>query len=121
MKQTIKKTPLDFASFRAMGRLGGSSLRKAGIQIDLVNNLQYQDNMIKTHNIDQFVPEPKDVFGDSVKVERRTTASAILKGAGEYLNAISQTAMLAGDLIRDLKKGDLTGVEKKRHYNCRYC
>ena len=64
-KQTIYKTPLDFASPLAYHK----QLAKSNTELNIVHNLEGMDSVIDTHSIDQFHPKPSEIVGDVVKVE----------------------------------------------------
>lgn len=106
-EQQIYKTPLDFASPLAYH----DNLTKSNTKLNIVGNLKGKDGVVDTHSIDQFIPTPKEVLGDAVKVERQSIAKSILKGGG----AIAGTGMAAYSLGTDIAadmKGDGDAFEK---------
>ena len=92
-KQTIYKTPLDFASPLAYHK----QLAKSNTELNIVHNLEGMDSVIDTHSIDQFHPKPSEIVGDVVKVERRTLAGSIAKGAGHIVGAATTVYQVAED------------------------
>ena len=96
-KQTIYKTPLDFASPLAYHK----QLVKSNTELNIVHNLEGMDSVIDTHSIDQFHPKPSEIVGDIVKVERRTLSGSIAKSAGHIVGAATTVYQVAQDVKRD--------------------
>lgn len=106
-RQTVFKTPLDFASPMTYHK----GLEKSNTKLSVVQNLEKMDGVVATHSIDQFAPTPKEILGDVVKVERRTMVSSLVKGAG-HIAGVGMTAYTMGEDIRKDINNDNTVLEK---------
>ena len=87
----VFKQPLDFASPLAYNK----NLGKSNTKLNIVHNLHGKDSVIDTHSIENFAPTPKEVVGDVVKVERRTLAGSVVKGAGHIAGVGRKEVMLS--------------------------
>ena len=96
-EQAIFKQPLDFASPLAYNK----NLAKSNTNLNIVHNIHGKDSVIDTHSIDNFAPTPKEVVGDVVKVERRTLAGSIVKGAGHIAGVGMGVYSFAEDVKKD--------------------
>ena len=99
----IFKQPLDFASPLAYNK----NLGKSNTKLNIVHNLHGKDSVIDTHSIDQFHPTPKEVVGDVVKVERRTLAGSVVKGAGHIAGVGMSAYQFAEDVKSDKTAADV--------------
>ena len=95
-EQAIFKQPMDFASPLAYNK----NLAKSNTNLNIVHNLHGKDSVIDTHSVDNFAPTPKEIAGDVVKVERRTLAGSIVKGAGH----VAGVGLTAYQFAEDVKK-----------------
>ena len=101
-EQMIYKQPLDFASPLAFHK----NLTKSNTKLNIVKNIEGMDGVVETHSIDQFAPTPKSIEGGLVKVERRTLAGSVVKGAGH----IAGVGLTAYNFAEDVKK-DKTAMD----------
>jgi len=102
-EQAIFKQPLDFASPLAYNK----NLAKSNTNLNIVHNIYGKDSVIDTHSIDNFAPTPKEVVGDVVKVERRTLAGSIVKGAGHIAGVGMSAYAFAEDVKKDNTAADV--------------
>ena len=108
-KHVIFKTPLDFASPLAHDT---KTLAKSNTSVKIVNNLVGKDDPLATHSIDQFVPTPKEIACEVVKVERRKIAGAVMHGVGTTVNVGLGVYDWSADLNQDVNKKGSNITEK---------
>ena len=94
---------LDFASPLAYNK----NLAKSNTKLNIVQNLHGKDSVIDTHSIDNFAPTPKEIAGDVVKVERRTLAGSVVKGAGHIAGVGMSAYQFAEDVKSDRTAADV--------------
>ena len=102
-QQMVYKQPLDFASPLAYNK----NLSKSNTKLNIVHNLHGKDSVIDTHSIDNFAPTPKEIAGDVVKVERRTLAGSVVKGAGHIAGVGMSAYQFAEDVKSDRTAADV--------------
>ena len=102
-EQMVFKQPLDFASPLAYNK----NLGKSNTKLNIVQNLHGKDSVIDTHSIENFAPTPKEVVGDVVKVERRTLAGSVVKGAGHIAGVGMSAYQFAEDVKSDKTAADV--------------
>ena len=102
-QQMVYKQPLDFASPLAYNK----NLAKSNTKLNIVHNLHGKDSVIDTHSIDNFAPTPKEIAGDVVKVERRTLAGSVVKGAGHIAGVGMSAHQFAEDVKSDRTAADV--------------
>jgi hypothetical protein len=102
-QQMVYKQPLDFASPLAYNK----NLAKSNTKLNIVHNLHGKDSVIDTHSIDNFAPTPKEIAGDVVKVERRTLAGSVVKGAGHIAGVGMSAYQFAEDVKSDRTAADV--------------
>ena len=102
-EQMVYKQPLDFASPLAYNK----NLGKSNTKLNIVQNLHGKDSVIDTHSIENFAPTPKEIAGDVVKVERRTLAGSVVKGAGHIAGVAMSGYQFAEDVKSDKTAADV--------------